>query len=411
MRKLLLAFVLLLLICSNVFPVSTLESYFDQTSGDLRYLSNDFVSANTPIVNAPIGVAQGGGQILYNSFRSDMCGESWTSSNSSSLFSHWLVPSITAFMIVAIGLAILHMVAQVFNSPALSGLVKEEIFQGAMTIARVVFLVALVLSGDLLFQIRSPALPDRVYSDSSGSKEIIDASMAFTRLMISDVTTHYSMLLIYNDLIHTLYSANLTFGISYRAQYSFNLGAILRPLIDVLGLTLQSLSLALGEWVVHLITLCFIKKYTFTLFVPAGILLRSLPYTRAAGEALLSLGIALAFFYPITFIIDYEAHKILSTSLIDASSSVRSFISGSGLLNVTGAVLVSIFLMGGVFIPFFLGSALNLAFEMIRGAVYYIVIMSLVLPVVNIFLTLTVAREMSRFFRSDVNFLSFLKII
>jgi hypothetical protein len=67
--------------------------------------------------------------------------------------------------------------------------------------------------------------------------------------------------------------------------------------------------------------------------------------------------------------------------------------------------------MGGVFIPFFLGSALNLALEMIRGAVYYIVIMSLVLPVVNIFLTLTVAREMSRFFRSDVNFLSFLKII
>lgn len=411
MRKLSLLLLFGIILSSIVHPVSTLENFFDQTSGDLRYLSNDFVEASTPVATAPAGVALGGAQILYNAFRPSMCGESWTSSNSTSLFSYWLVPSVFAFMIVAIGLGILHMCAQLFNSPQLSGLVKEELFQGAMTVVRFVFIIGLVLSGDLLFQVRSPSLSDRVYSDPSGSKEVIDASMSFTRLMISDVTTHYSMLLIYNNIIHTIYSANLTFGISYRAQYSFNLGAILRPFIDVLGLTLQALSLALGEWIVHLITLCFIKKYTFTLFVPAGILLRSLPYTRSAGEALLSLGIALAFFYPITFLIDYEAHKILSTSLVDPSNSVRSFISGSGILNVAGAVLVSIFLMGGVFIPFFLGSALNLAFEIIRGAVYYIVIMSLVLPVVNIFLTLTAAREMSRFFRSDVNFLSFLKII
>ena len=69
------------------------------------------------------------------------------------------------------------------------------------------------------------------------------------------------------------------------------------------------------------------------------------------------------------------------------------------------------FLMAGVFMPFFLGGALGLAFELIRGAVYYIVIMSLLLPFLNLFVTLTAAKEIAAFFRVDVNFMSFLKII
>ncbi|MDD5171818.1 MAG: hypothetical protein PHF60_02165, partial [Candidatus ainarchaeum sp.] len=74
-------------------------------------------------------------------------------------------------------------------------------------------------------------------------------------------------------------------------------------------------------------------------------------------------------------------------------------------------VLVAMFLMAGVFMPFFMGGALTVAFELIRGAIYYIVIMSIILPFLNIFITLTTAKETADFFRVDVNFMSFLKII
>ena len=80
-------------------------------------------------------------------------------------------------------------------------------------------------------------------------------------------------------------------------------------------------------------------------------------------------------------------------------------------MTVFGSVLVAMFLMAGVFMPFFLGAALNIGLELVRGSVYYIVIIGLILPVINIFVTLTAATEVSRFFRSDVNFMSFLKII
>jgi hypothetical protein len=159
------------------------------------------------------------------------------------------------------------------------------------------------------------------------------------------------------------------------------------------------------------VTLCLIKQWTWTLFIPVGLLLRTFPYTREAGEALLSLAFALALFYPFMFLFDYEVHKILSYNLIKPEKAVSGFIHNSGLLGVVGSVFIVMFLMGGVFIPYFLGGALTVAFELVRNSVYYIVMISILLPFLNIFVTLTSAREIAAFSKVDVNFMSFLKII
>jgi hypothetical protein len=201
------------------------------------------------------------------------------------------------------------------------------------------------------------------------------------------------------------------FGVTWRAMYSFNLGPVLKPLIDIIGTALQFLSLGISEWMLHIVTLCIIKRWAWGLFIPLGMLLRSFPYTRNGGEALLALTFALVIIYPFMFLFDYEVHKVMQGNLVDASSAVSSFIHKSGILAVFGSVLIIMFLMAGVFMPFFLGGALTLAFELIRGAVYYIVIMSLLLPFLNIFVTLTAAKESAAFFKVDVNFMSFLKII
>jgi hypothetical protein len=201
------------------------------------------------------------------------------------------------------------------------------------------------------------------------------------------------------------------FGVTWRAMYSFNLGPVLKPLIDIVGSALQYLSLGISEWLLHIVTLCLIKRWTWGLFIPLSVLLRAFPYTRNAGEALFALSFSLALFYPFMFIFDYEVHKIMKDNIVDPEKALNSFMHRSGILSVVGVTIVMMLFTAGVLMPFFLGGALNLAFELVRSAVYYIVILGIFLPFLNIFVTLTAAKELAAFFKVDVNFMAFLKII
>ncbi len=319
----------------------------------------------------------------------------------------WLAPVAVVALIVMMGVAIIYMLGQFFGMPNLIALAKDEAFQTGLTVLRLVFILGALMAADTWYGLSRPAT-DPIYSHYP---VMIDASMAFARQMVSDMTTQYSMLVIYNTVIHTIYSSTMWFGITWRAMYSFNLGPVLKPIIDLIGTSLQFLSLGMTEWLLHVIILCMIKKYMWGFFIPVGMLLRAFPFTRNAGEALLSLSFALVIFYPFMFLFTYETNKIMSPNLVDAQSAMGAFLNQSGILGVAGIVLAISFLTAGVFMPFFLGGALNLLFELIKSVVYYIVIISVLMPFINLFVTLTAAKECAKFFNVDVNFMSFLKII
>ncbi len=322
----------------------------------------------------------------------------------------WLEPTVFTAIIISMALAAIYMISQLLSSQPLSQLAKDEAFQLVLTLVRVLFVGMGILAGETFFSLATHGSSDLIYSNPA-NVYMIDSAMAFSRMMLSDISTHYSMLILYNMVLHTVYSSTMWFGVTWRAMYSFNLGPVLKPLIDVVGTSLQFLSLGMSEWLLHIVTLCLIKKWVFVLFIPLSMILRAIPYTRSAGEALFALSFALYLFYPFMFLIDYEVHKIMRYNITDAQSAMSSFINKSGIMSVFGSVLVVMFLMAGVFMPFFLGGALTLAFELIRGAVYYVVIISILLPALNIFITLTAARETARFFNVDVNFMAFLKVI
>jgi hypothetical protein len=303
------------------------------------------------------------------------------------------------------------MFGQLFSSPQLVAISKDEFFQCMVTVARVFFLIGTLAAADTWYSLRAADTGDRLVYNNPNVKSIMDAAMAYARLMVSDMVSHYGMLVMYNMVIHTLYSSTMWVGVTWRAMYQFNLGPVLKPLIDLVGSALQFLSLGISEWMLHLVTLCLIKKWTWGLFIPLSVLMRAFPYTRSAGEALFALVFALALFYPLMFVVDYEVHKIMKYQLVDSQKAMGDFLHKSGILALFGSVLVMMLLMAGVFMPFFMGGALNLAFELIRSSVYYIVIISILLPFLNIFITLTAAKEIANFFRVDVNFMSFLKII
>jgi len=410
MRRVFLALMTIAFLCGAVHAADegSLGDYYTSTTDFALSQGNDFFQAGSSATQAGVGTYR----TVYDSFAPNQCGNDWMSATggSDAVRSTWYLPAIFVTIICLIGVGLLYMWGQFFNSPQMTALAKDELFQTALTVGRVMFLVGTLGVTEIFYSLNSIDATDRVYNNVD-TYSMMDAAMGFCRLMVSDMVNHYSVLIMYNMVMHTLYSSTMWIGVTWRAMYSFNLGPVLRPLVDILGSALQYLSLGISEWLLHIVTLCMIKKWTWTLFIPMSMFLRAIPQTRSAGEALFALMFALALFYPFMFVMDYEMHKLMKYSLVDSQKAVGNFFAKSGILSVMGAALVMTFLMAGVFMPFFLGSALSLAFELVRSAVYYIVIMSIFLPFLNIFVTLTAAKEIANFFRVDVNFMSFLKII
>jgi hypothetical protein len=137
--------------------------------------------------------------------------------------------------------------------------------------------------------------------------------------------------------------------------------------------------------------LLFIEDNMFTFFLPLGILLRVLPYTRGAGGVIMSVALGLFLVYPLMYAVflgvmprpacsvvapvvhDYEASDTvwaaLSMAFMDSS---KSFMAIQGF---TGNILDEIRL---------------------------IFISSIVFPLVNITITLTFIRSSMQFLGADV---------
>ncbi len=350
---------------------------------------------------------------VFEAFDPGFCGNDMFTANIG-----WIEATLAALLALAFAIALVYMLGELMQMPGLLALAKDEAVQMLYTILRVVFIFGVLFVAQTWFTIRVSGSTDPVYSITSpdplnpgGAPTIIDAAMAFCRSVIVEMITNYSNLVMYNMVINTVYSSTMWFGVTWRTMYSFNLGPVLKPLIDIIGMALQYLGLGMGEWMAHLAILCLIKKWTWTMFIPVAIFMRALPQTRTAGEALFAITFALALIYPFMFLVTYETHKLMKGNLVDSSQALQSFVQKSGILKVAGSMLIIVFLAAGVFFPFFLGAGLNIALEMVKSSVYYVVILSLLLPFINIFVTLTAAREFAKFFNVDVSFMSFVKVI
>ncbi|MFH1520344.1 MAG: hypothetical protein ABID61_01740 [Candidatus Micrarchaeota archaeon] len=393
-----------LLLTSIIFTAdpNSLSTFFNETKDSVADEVDAFVNAGSAAGSVVPGV--------LGAFKPTDCSDDWINNllGVDTIISLWLAPAAFVGLIVIFGITGLYLVGQFLNSPNLTAIAKDEAFQTGLTFMRVMVVIGALVSVNFFYSLSTAGSSDPIYRNS---ENIMDAAMGFSRLMVGDMISHYSMLMLYNMVIHTIYSSTMWFGMTWRAMYSFNLGPVLKPIIDIIGSALQFLSLGISEWLLHVVTLCFIKKWMWGLFIPFGMLLRAFPLTRNGGEAVLALAFSLVIFYPFMFIFDYEVHKIMKLTIIDPQQAMDSFFHRSGILNVFGSVVIVMLLMSGVFIQFFLGSALSLAFELIKGAVYYIVIMSVFLPFLNIFITLTSAKETAEFFKADVNFFAFLRLI
>ncbi len=409
MRELKIALLLLLLL-SVSFAEDEMSDYVDDVTGKLINLGDEFVKVGKTTVTGA-GSAMGS---MFSAFETGDCGEVWATDEA---VNAWLLgPAFLAMLVVAFMLAIVYIIGQFMNSPQLIATAKDETYQVIITAVRVLFIALVIYSTNFWFSVASHGATDDVYAPMCDGgdchkKDMLEAAMAFSRKMVVEITQTYSGLVLFNMIVHTLYTATMWVGTDFRSMYNFNLGPVLKPFIDFIGMGLQSLSLALGEWVAHMITLCFIRKWAWTFFIPAGILLRTFPQTRDLGEAIFMLVMALGTIYPFMFLVDYESHKLLEPYLADPMVQVRAMASKMGLFSIAGISLGIMLGGGGVIVPVLGGVIAMGAFELMKNAIYYVVIISVLLPFLNIFVSLTLAREWAKVFNVNVNYMSFMKII
>ncbi|MFH1221897.1 MAG: hypothetical protein V1492_02315 [Candidatus Micrarchaeota archaeon] len=380
------------------------SNFIESTSNTLSREGDSFIKTGNIMATAGSSAVVS----MYAAFSPGDCNPVLTTSNSGAIVGFWIIPALFALFIVSMGVAIAYMLGQFLNLQQLIIFAKDEGHQVAMTLLRVSFLIVVIYSANTWYGLATHGSQDQVYM---GRTDMLDAAMAFARLMIVEITKNYSGLVLFNMAVHTLYTATLYVGTDFRSMYNFNLGPALKPFIDLVGIGLQFISLALGEWVAHVFTLCFIRKWTWAVFVPAGIFLRVFPQTRQLGEAIFMLVMALAIIYPFMFLVEYETHKLLSPYLADPLVYVQQMIASTGIFKITGMAVAIALLGGGAVMPMIMGVVALGAYDLMKNAVYYVVIMSLLLPFLNIFVTLTLAREWAKKFDVNVNYMAFLKII
>lgn len=385
--------------------------------GFVKYVKNVSSSfsdaALEPFVSSGQATGTGiseGVKALFASFQTASCEPAIIRDDPIAIISAWLGPAMIAIVGICFALGAIYIFGQFMSMPNLIALAKDEGYQTVITVIRVLFVAATIYAGTVWYSLATHSSTDPVYKDS---KDMLDAAMSYSRLMTFRISENYSALIIYNMLVHILYTATMYVGTNFRSMYNFHMGPVLKPFIDLVGVGLQFLSLALGEWVAHLITLCFIKKWAWAFFIPVGILLRALPPTRDVGEAIFMLVMALGTIYPFMFMVNYEIHKLVEPNMADPMMTIQAIASNIGITKIaTVALALTMFGGGGaVLVPVLIGSLTMGAFNLMKVATYYIIIISIFLPFLNIFITLTLAREWARVFNVNVNYMSFLRIL
>ncbi len=310
-----------------------------------------------------------------------------------------LVPTMLALIVVSFGVAIFYMAGKFLDSPPLVAIARGEILELVHTAFIVVFFFAFILFAGSI-----------VLGDPDG---VFDKAMDYSAIMIHKITKDMFWLSVLNTLLHMLYAAPLRLGVLYHA-IRFNLGGLLKPFVDGVGTMASLLSFALGEWIANINILCFIKKFVPTILLPIGVLFRSFPQTRGGGNALIGLSVALFIVYPLMLYVNYEAYQfhfgtIESRSNVQEITSVFTLTSGIGGFLVGFIWLRSItgMLLG---LPFLLGLVTTVV-DVYADVLYTVFVLSIFLPLLNIFVTLTVARELAKYFGTEINISSFVKLI
>ncbi len=280
----------------------------------------------------------------------------------------------------------------------------------------------------------------------------LKASIEYVDKGIAILTDSYLKLVFANFVFATLF--NLDVPLIQRGGMIFasvNLGFVSKPLTDSVMLLANMMQTSLTEWVVRRITLCLTPSLVILYLFPIGALLRGLYFTRGAGSAMLALAFSLFFFYPFLNFISYKIFEV-GESFMDVnlvSPTAKELADMAKYITITAGVVwgLAYFLNYGVNLIKELGDAVGLSISpgitsvlslptravsfiyylslivflvglvmghiplLFRDLFTFVVSYGVVLPAINIYLTLVLAIELSKVFGMQVDLSAFMRLI
>lgn len=315
------------------------------------------------------------------------------------------VPSMLMLLVISAAIIVVYLLGSLFDSPALSALAKQEGYEILLT---VMIFVAFFSVSALIFDI---VLVKNIAGVEGG---FMGTAEQYSKTVVIKISKDMGALSFFNTLLYLYYSAPIRFGKAVHAGISFTLGPALRPLIDGIGVASNLLSVALGEWLANLSLLCFIKRVAIPIMLPIGLLLRSVPQLRGGGNALIAFAFALFIVYPMMLTINSLAYTATYGSIAGSSpiqTSVSYFISEYGVLG-GAAILIGVKMITGTFMgTLLIISGLMVFINAMADMFYTVFVLSFFLGLLNIFVTLTFAKELARFLGTEINVGAFVKLI
>ncbi len=337
-----------------------------------------------------------------------------------------------AMAVFLTGLA--YMAGSFFDSPKIMAWAKEYLFQ--------IFASAIIAVGFVILILITPSITHATFCEPSDPAycDHIYKAKEYSVVVQQTMVANFISLNIFN-IVLSVYG---TLQINIRPGgfgLSFSIAPLFRPIMDGMGLIMNFLTASWGEWTAQVYLLVFIEKQMLPILLPLGVITRAV-LSRNGGNAILAIVFGLYFVFPIclignkaiadahygAYVTDGMANCQFTGSTaclynIQLKETIMEVITSFGVVaGGAGATGLAVYLVGmkaygllALAAPLFssivlvaLGMAL---YSFINQLAYIILILSLLLPIFNLFIVMTSIREMAKFLGTDLNISALLRLI
>ena len=296
-------------------------------------------------------------------------------------------------------IALAYMLGNFLNSPIIIAFVKNEIPEIGMSIMLLVFINFIITSSSSILGV-----------------DIFSMVLEYNLKILTKLAGSAGALMSAFLLLSTAQTLFLPIG-TLGKSITLHLGPAIKPLFDGIIITLRIILASYGMWVTHLVLFCIVKKWFFTVFFPIAFLLRMVPLTRGLGNALIAIILAFLIAYPFMFYLD--------SKIFDDDMKSERWENTSDLILILGNIYKEMGFVEFGFTAFFIfilfmttGAGalfatigIGILILSIKQAIKLTFIYSIILPIINIYVTLTFAREIAKHLGTDLNIAPLVRLI
>ncbi|MFH0927353.1 MAG: hypothetical protein V1822_02125 [Candidatus Micrarchaeota archaeon] len=350
----------------------------------------------------------------------------------------WIGMSYLALLVISLAGAIGYMMAGVLG-PKVAAWCKSLMVNAVKSLILLTLASALFVGVENLPQNSLPVVGFFQINNAINFAQTVRNTLIFEFGTLTGITAVLSML---GNITPYLRPAGVI-GIS------FSLAPAFRPIFDTLGIMLSSLAVAIGAWFVQLWLLVFFKTRLLAIFMPAGLFLRSFSMHRA-GNVLIAIAIGFYFVFPFVLNINalalenYLSANLGGTSSLYEASDGTYFSSYQACVDHTnpgfgsascfyhlsfegawkyltnavtgfgagGLVIFALMtLLTGSFVSSFIfGFLVMFVLSILSTSLFYVIVVSILMPLFNIFITLAVIKEITKYLGTEIDLSAFEKI-